>query len=68
MHQMAKKSIYFCFLNLLEIHYHDEENPRYRGGHIPSKVFRILDESGIYFITLFGGGKSLFALIFIIFI
>lgn len=24
----------------------DEENPRYRGGYIPSKVFKMLDESG----------------------
>lgn len=24
----------------------EEENPRYRGGHIPSRVFRMLDESG----------------------
>ncbi|XP_022916927.2 trichohyalin-like isoform X1 [Onthophagus taurus] len=25
----------------------DEENPRYRGGHIPSRIFKILDASGI---------------------
>lgn len=25
----------------------EEEDPRYRGGIIPSRVFRILDESGI---------------------
>jgi len=24
----------------------DEENPRYRGGSIPSKLFRVLDNSG----------------------
>ncbi|CAH1278277.1 unnamed protein product [Diabrotica balteata] len=28
-----------------EMNFHDEENPRYRGGHIPSKVFKMLDES-----------------------
>jgi hypothetical protein len=24
----------------------EEENPRYRGGHIPSRVFQMLDETG----------------------
>lgn len=35
--------------NLVLEMYFDEENPRYRGGHIPSRVFRILDESGKFF-------------------
>lgn len=60
----ARKKHSFLSLNLLEIHYHDEENPRYRGGHIPSKVFRILDESGIYFYLFLVVG-NLFALTFL---
>jgi hypothetical protein len=31
-----------------EIVVKEEEDPRYRGGLIPSRVFRILDESGTY--------------------
>jgi len=36
----------------------EEENPRYRGGHIPSRVFRMLDDSGIDKILFNNGGHS----------
>lgn len=34
------------------------ENPRYRGGSIPSKIFKVLDNSGKtnYIIIYSGGG------------
>lgn len=32
------------------------ENPRYRGGSIPSKIFKVLDDSGKHLNYFFGGG------------
>jgi hypothetical protein len=37
----------------------EEENPRYRGGHIPSRVFRMLNESGTDSILYNSDGYSL---------
>lgn len=34
----------------------DVENPRYRGGSIPSKIFKVLDNSGKNFSYYSGGG------------
>ncbi|XP_045477274.1 uncharacterized protein LOC123682594 isoform X2 [Harmonia axyridis] len=44
-HQYHYKTREMTKPNLVVEMFFDEENPRYRGGHIPSRVFRILDQS-----------------------